>query len=93
MVGEGKARREDRLCGFVPWGALSTPGLGEREGFLTQVPEWVRDGGMESERGGLALEKSDGLFLFSEAVEERVGGTVLGWSRVAWACPQNDMAP
>lgn len=42
MVGEGKERREDRLCGFVPWGALGTPGLGERECFLTQVPEWVR---------------------------------------------------
>lgn len=64
-----------------------------RECFLTEVPEWVRDGGMESERGGLALEKGDGLVLFSEAVEERGGGTVLGQSRVAWACPQHDMAP
>lgn len=30
MVGEGTERREDRLSGFVPWGVLSTPGLGER---------------------------------------------------------------
>lgn len=48
---------------------------------------------MESERGGLGLEKSNGLVLFSEGGEERVGGAVLCRSRVAWACPQRDMAP
>lgn len=72
---------------------LNTPGLDLRECFLTQVPEWVTDDGMESERDGLALGKSDGLVLFSEAVEKRVGGTVLAWSRVAWACLQHDLAP